>query len=126
MIQNLRRYENLHIFLWLIKDTCWVLDAKIPGLTMAIPTIGVAFHITWLHRKNISELLHNLAVSSWICANIIWMIGEFFYNDTTRPVALVFFIAGLISAGSYYLYYLPFVERKKELAEGSSIDSKKN
>ena len=115
MIKNLRRYENLHIFLWLIKDSCWVLDAKIAGLIIAIPTISVAIHITWLHRKNVAELLHNFAVCSWITANIIWMIGEFFYNDSTRPYALIFFTAGLASMCFYYFYYLPFVEAKRTI-----------
>lgn len=113
MIKNLRRYENLHIFLWLLKDTCWVLDAKIFGLIIAVPTILVAFHITWLHRKDVSELLHNLAVCSWICANVVWMIGEFFYNDTTRSYALIFFITGIVFVSTYYFYYLPFVESRK-------------
>ena len=111
MFKNIRRYENLHIFLWLIKDTCWVLDAKILGLIIAVPTISVAIHITWLHRKSVAELLHNLAVCFWISANIIWMIGEFFYDDTTRPIALIFFIAGLSCTGFYYFYYLPFREK---------------
>jgi hypothetical protein len=30
------------------------------------------------------------------------MIGEFFYNDTTRPFAAVFFIAGLLIITGYY------------------------
>ena len=112
MFKNIRRYENLHIFLWLIKDTCWVLNATTIGMLIAIPTIIVAIHITWLSRKVISELLHNLAVCCWISANITWMIGEFFYDDTTRPIALVFFIAGLCCVSLYYFYYLPFREKE--------------
>jgi hypothetical protein len=124
MIKNLRRYENLHIFLWLIKDTCWVLNAKGIGLIIAVPTILVAAHITYLHRKDMVELLHNLAITSWICANITWMIGEFFYDDTTRPYALIFFIAGLLCAGSYYFYYMPFVEMKKRNEENGDSQQK--
>lgn len=108
--KNIREYENLHIVLWLIKDTCWVMLWKIPGLIMIVPTIGVAMHITWLGRKNTSELLHNIAVSCWICANSIWMIGEFFYDDTLRPVSIVFFASGVIAVAVYYLIVLP---RKK-------------
>lgn len=78
MISNrLREYENFHIVLWLLKDTCWVMDFKVPGLIMILPTISVALHITWLHRKSMAELLHNLAVVLWISANSVWMIGEF-------------------------------------------------
>jgi hypothetical protein len=35
------------------------------------------------------------------------MTGEFFYDDTFRPYAIPFFIAGLISVSIYYLYLLP-------------------
>lgn len=117
MIKTLRQYENLHILLWLIKDTCWLLDYKYFGMFMAIPTIGVALHITWLSRKKRAELLHNIAVSSWICANITWMIGEFFYDDTTRPIAAIFFAVGLLSVFYYYLYLVPFKKEHRKTDE---------
>jgi hypothetical protein len=31
------------------------------------------------------------------------MIGEFFFEDTTRPLALVFFMSGLGFIGYYYV-----------------------
>jgi quinol-cytochrome oxidoreductase complex cytochrome b subunit len=111
--KDIRSYENLHIVLWLVKDTCWVLDFKVPGLIMIFPTILVALHITWLHRKEVTELYHNLAVVAWICANTTWMIGEFFYNDTLRPIATVFFTIGLLLVAVYYLIVRPSA-RKKE------------
>lgn len=77
---------------------------------MILPTISVAIHITWLHRKSMSELFHNLAVVLWISANSVWMIGEFFFNDTLRPIATVFFIIGLILVAAYY-----FIVKPKEL-----------
>jgi len=69
---------------------------------MITPTILLAIYITWIHRSEKTELLHNLAVVFWICANSVWMIGEFYYDDTTRKYALFFFIAGLGTAGYYY------------------------
>lgn len=99
---RLRSFENLHIVLWLLKDTCWVLDYKIPGMVMIVPTVTVALYITWLSRASSAELAHNLAVVCWICANSIWMVGEFFYNDTLRPVATVFFVLGLVMVAVYY------------------------
>lgn len=111
--EKMRRYENLHILLWLLKDTCWVLLWKTGGIIMIIPTLFVAFHITFLSRKNIPELLHNIAVTCWISANSIWMIGEFYFDDKTRNLASGFFIFGLSVILFYYLYYVPFVENKK-------------
>jgi len=69
---------------------------------MIIPTISVEFYITWKSRKNISELFHNIAVCCWIIANSIWMTGEFYFEDSLRGPASVFFSFGLISVLLYY------------------------
>ena len=106
-LKNIRAYENLHIVFWLVKDACWVMDFKIPGLIMIFPTILVAIHISWLHRKAMAELYHNLAIVSWISANSIWMIGEFFFDDTLRPISIVFFSLGLLLVAIFYLYIQP-------------------
>jgi hypothetical protein len=110
---KIRQVENLHILLWLLKDTCWVLIWKTGGMIMIVPTLFVAFYITFLSRKNIPELLHNIAVTCWIIANSIWMIGEFYFDDETRTFASIFFILGLAVILFYYLYYLPFVANRK-------------
>ena len=99
--QNIREYENLHIALWLVKDTCWCLSQnlpfmKLPGMLMIIPTLFVAVDITLRSRKELSDLFHNTAVCLWISANATWMTGEFFYEDSFRPFAMIFFVAGLI------------------------------
>jgi len=111
-IKNLRAYENLHIVFWLVKDACWVMDFKIPGLIMIFPTVLVAIHISWLHRKSMAELYHNLAIVCWISANSIWMIGEFFFDDTLRPISIVFFSLGILLVAIFYLYIQP---RQKKL-----------
>lgn len=69
---------------------------------MIFPTIAVALHITWLHRNSAAELAHNLAVVCWICANTVWMIGEFYFDDGLRPAAIVFFAMGLLMVAYYY------------------------
>lgn len=102
MKATIRKFENVHILLWLLKDLCWVMNYRSAGVVMIIPTVAMAVCITILSRHSVSELIHNLAVVCWICANATWMVGEFFYNDTTRPVAAVFFIAGLLIIGGYY------------------------
>ena len=103
--EKIRKLENVHILLWLLKDTFWVLLLKIPGLIMIVPTIGVAAYLTLKSRHDAKEFIFNLAVLCWILANSVWMIGEFFFDDSTRPIALVFFILGLGSIGYYYARY---------------------
>ncbi|HEY8035237.1 MAG TPA: hypothetical protein VIF37_06580 [Methylobacter sp.] len=108
---KLREYENFHIVLWLLKDTCWLMEWRLQGIIMIVPTIAAALHITWLGRHNTANLFHNLAVSSWICGNAVWMIGEFFFDDTLRPFAKVFFSIGVLFLVVYYFGVLPKEKR---------------
>lgn len=117
-MQSVRKFENFHIFLWLLKDTCWVMGFQIMGVFMIVPTISMAVFITWKSRKITTELFHNLAVCCWVVANSVWMIGEFFYDDTTRPYVTVFFIIGLLLMAFYYL----FLQNKSLKSEAIIID----
>jgi hypothetical protein len=114
---KIRAYENFHIVLWLIKDMSWVLLWRPLGLAMILPTLFVALHLTWKSRTDISELLHNTAICCWICANSIWMVGEFYFEDGLRSYAKIFFVIGLCVIGIYYFYVLPkklFFDVKQE------------
>lgn len=70
---------------------------------MITPTLALAIYITFKSRQDKVELAHNLAVCFWIAANSTWMIGEFYYDDTFRPAAIVFFILGLSLMLFYYV-----------------------
>lgn len=80
------------------------------GMLMIIPTLLIAVDITWSNRLteegglNVHDIFHNLAVTLWICANASWMTGEFFFADTWRPIASVFFVSGLGLMAWYYLF----------------------
>jgi len=78
-----RRFENLHIVFWLMKDISWCMLWRALGLFMIVPTLGAAIFITWRARANRIDLAHNLAVVFWISANAWWMIAEFFEFDET-------------------------------------------
>lgn len=119
--EKLRSLENVHILLWLLKDLCWVLIWKQLGLIMIIPTIALAAYLAFHSRKNLKEFSFNLAVLFWIFANSVWMIGEFFYDDGTRNIALIFFIGGLLSILFYYARFYLLVSRKKAIV---TIDKK--
>lgn len=100
---RIRGTENLHILLWIVKDTCWVQDYRLAGVLMILPTISVAIYLTAQARAQRDEFIHNLAVVFWLCANSVWMIGEFFFDDHTRTYALVFFGIGLLTLAFHYL-----------------------
>lgn len=103
---NLRKIENLHVALWLLKDCSWCSGWHWLGLTMAVPTLVLAGKIAWATRKETTELVHNIAVLLWMCANIIWMVGEFYFDDGTRWFAKIFFFTGLVLLTSYYAMLL--------------------
>jgi hypothetical protein len=104
MIKDLRKYENLHVAFWLVKDACWCMLFRPLGMLMIIPTLYVAIDITWRTRHDRTDLFHNIAITFWICANATWMTGEFYVNDRLRPIAMIFFVLGLITVAIYYLF----------------------
>ena len=111
LISKYRWIENGHIFLWLIKDTCWAFEFKAGGIFMIIPTVAVALYLLWRSRHALTEFVHNTAVCVWLFANSIWMVGEFFEKDT-RNYAIVLFSIGLFILISYYLY--TFLNKKNQ------------
>ena len=99
----IRKIENVHIGFWLLKDIGWIQDLHILGITMVIPTLLIAIWLTWHTRSDSGECAHCAAVVCWITANAIWMVGEFFYNDTTRPIASIFFGIGVVILAWHYI-----------------------
>ena len=121
-----RRIENLHILLWLVKDACWALNFRLPGMIMIVPTVLAALIIAWQTRKIVSELVHNLAVVFWIIANCTWMVGEFYGWDEgpfgLRRMALIPFGIGLLILSMYYLlYYSNRRFREKIIAQTEEV-----
>lgn len=107
LFKTIRSSENFHIVLWLVKDLCWVMDLHLAGVIMIVPTVAMAAWIAWRCRGDIGEFLHSLAVVFWITANSVWMIGEFFLEDGTRPISAVLFGCGLLCTGWYYAVIRP-------------------
>ena len=67
MNQKREALENLHIPLWLLKDTCWMLQWKILGVCMIVPTMSVAVIIAYKSWKDKDdEFWINLAICFWI------------------------------------------------------------
>ena len=87
-------------------------------MLMILPTLYVAIDIAWRTRHLRADFFHNIAITLWICANAIWMTGEFFFNDKLRPIAIVFFVLGLLVISYYYL----FLARKANLDGGTTSE----
>lgn len=48
------------------------------------------------------DCVHNVATCCWIAANIVWMVGEFYFDDGTRAQARLLFWAGLLVLGGWH------------------------
>mgnify|MGYP001593718697 FL=1 len=98
-------FENFHILLWLIKDTCWLLEWRTAGTIMIVPTILVAIFIMFKSAsKNIFWV--NLAICFWISSNCYWMLCEFFSREELKIHAIYSFIAGMISVTIFFIRQL--------------------
>lgn len=100
-ILKIRKSENLHILLWLIKDSCWMMEFKALGTFMVIPTVLMALRITWMSRQ-INEMYINLAVLFWILANGAWMLMEFYDFEQYKLFTAIPFGLGFLSVFYYY------------------------
>lgn len=108
LIGKERHFEDFHIFLWLIKDTCWMMEFKKFGVIMVLPTIAVAVYIALITRKTESIFI-NLAVLCWISANSYWMVVEFYFSNHGKVFAIIPFLQGMIFA---LLHYYKIYSRK--------------
>ena len=102
---SLRKIENLHIPLWLLKDTCWMMEWKTLGITMIVPTVGFAFYIAYVTRKS-EDLFINIAICFWIMANAFWMSCEFFGHVEYKFYAGIPFALGFTSTAYFYILKL--------------------
>lgn len=101
LILKIRRYENLHIVLWLIKDACWMLELKWLGAIMMVPTILLAVYLivkTW-HE---TDVYVNIAIFFWITANSFWMVMEFFNDNQYKYYASIPFALGFLFVIIFY------------------------
>ncbi|MBI3502349.1 MAG: hypothetical protein HY063_11200 [Bacteroidetes bacterium] len=102
-MKQIRHIENLHISLWLMKDTCWLMQWKLFGVTMIVPTLGVAIAITVMNWRNRDdEFWINLAICFWISANAFWMCCEFFQHEELKFYSAFPFALGFLCVGWFY------------------------
>ncbi len=99
---KLRKLEHIHIPLWLIKDTCWMMEWKVIAGIMIIPTVLVAIVIAVLTFRH-EEFFINLAICFWISANVYWMCCEFMGHAELKYYAGIPFAIGIICSAIFYM-----------------------
>ncbi len=109
--ERIKKYDNLHIILWLIKDSCWMLELKWLGTIIMVPTIYLALHII-IKTFHTKDVYFNIATFFWITANSFWMMMEFFNNDRYKYYSIIPFLLGFISVGIYYFRSFRAVQKE--------------
>ena len=99
---TMRHYENVHIPLWLLKDTCWMLEWKWLGMAMIFPTIGVAAYIA-IKSAGHRQMWLNWAICFWIAANAYWMSAEFVEREDLKLYAGIPFGMGFLFTAIFYV-----------------------
>jgi len=90
-----------------------MLQWKISGIIMIVPTVSVALMITYkTWKEKDDEFWINLAISFWILANSYWMICEFATHEELKYYAGIPFVAGMICVA--YFYIKQFVNSKQD------------
>ncbi len=98
---SLRKLENLHIPLWLLKDTCWMMEWRLLGVIMILPTISVAI-ILAIRTFRKRDFFINAAICFWIFANAFWMCCEFFNHVEWKFFAGIPFGIGILFTTGFY------------------------
>lgn len=78
-----------------------MLDWKIPGVLLIVPTMLVALMIAY-YSRHFNEFWLNLAIVFWISANASWMVMEFYDAESYKYFTLAPFGLGLICTGVFY------------------------
>lgn len=93
--------ENVYIVLWISKDLFWAWgtgdlqsDAassyavlfEILAMSFGFTAVIVYTIVAYIYRRHFIRLLDCITTICWICANFIWMSGEFFirYDNLTN------------------------------------------
>lgn len=127
-----RGLDNVHIYLWITKDLCWVQSWLIPGFTIGGMACLYALFLTFraaFWRKNIGEFWIKMAETMWLFSNFWWMVGELhddhygYFDDGDKSIvdkhtleAGIIFICTLVWISLYYIILKPLhlLEETKE------------
>lgn len=74
----MRPIENVHIYLWIIKDLSWAQDWDYPSLifgSLALLWCGVLMFEA-IRMRSLYEMYMTVGTTLWLVANFTWMTGD--------------------------------------------------
>lgn len=117
---TVRGCENVHIYLWILKDLSWCMNFVVPGMFFglcALLWMGVLLYHA-IKYKNNEEKYFVVATFIWLLANYVWMSGNLLYNsDKYRFTATCLMMVSIIMI----LYYFFFLKNKEFFTPNDAI-----
>ena len=101
LFDKIRKFESMHIVFWLMKDSCWMLEYKLLGTCMIVPTLFLAFYLA-VKTYGTRDFYINMSILFWISANSYWMIMEFFFANYMKELAAIPFTLGFVFVALFY------------------------
>jgi hypothetical protein len=85
LFESWKQYENVHVLLWLGKDTAWNWEWKLMWLIFSVPTVLIG--LDFLHKSLFTKRLmidhaHYCAQFLWVFSNLVWAYGELFLPES--------------------------------------------
>eukprot|EP01035_Chromulina_nebulosa_P020172 gene20172-26187_t len=112
MYFTVRGAENLHIYLWIAKDFCWIQDFEVLAMifgSLALAWCGVLLYHA-IEARDIEEVYMLIALTLWLFGNFWWMRGEVVFgdDDTGAPTGGHVFETAMGMIILYHLILRPF------------------
>lgn len=127
---TVRGCENIHIYLWIAKDLCWITNTKILGMFFGLSAIlwlGVLLHHAFVHKNN-EEKYFLVPTFLWLFSNYLWMSGNLLYGtDIFRFSASCIMTVGIVLIVVYFFtlknkeFFIPNAEVTKLYNENGLV-----
>lgn len=79
MYFTVRGAENVHIYLWIMKDLAWTQKWYVVSWIFGISAISWCLVLVYhaFADRNYNEMYMLVALILWLSANFVWMAGKF-------------------------------------------------
>ena len=73
----MRPVENIHIWIWILKDLAWAQDWYYPALIFGILALAwcAVLYYEAFKMRSLYEVYMTTATTIWLAANFVWMSG---------------------------------------------------
>ena len=89
------KFDSIHLLLWLVKDTLWVMGFKYATLFMILPTVGYTFYLLSKNYQDKNYFILYLAILCWLLGNSAWILNDFLFENKYNVICYALFLLGI-------------------------------